>query len=66
MTRPNIIKAIRQAQQLTQQECAKRYGCAQPAWCEMETHGPDRMGVGRLRKVARVLGVDPSELLGSR
>ncbi len=52
----NPIKAARAKAGLTQQQAARSAGWTQAAWAQLERMDIDRHSLGRLRKIAAVLG----------
>ena len=57
------VRAAREKAGLSQGDAAKKARMFQSSWCRLETGGrPDPRGE-TIRRIARALGVEPSELL---
>src|ERR1700676_5338640 len=52
------MRAIRKAQDITQEALAERVGCSQPFIAKLEKGAYDRLGLANLRTYARALGYD--------
>lgn len=63
-TANNPIKAARAKAGLTQQQAARSAGWTQAAWAQLERMDIDRHSLGRLRKIAAVLGCRLMDLTG--